>query len=77
MQTEQVQTQTSQGHQNVRKYDTGECWRAGETESVEVWEVRGIETTRNQTIQKYNLMKSKKRLDQLIKLFLLQLNFGI
>lgn len=75
MQTEQVQTQTSQGHQNVRKYDTGECWRAGETESVEVWEVRGIETTKYKTIQKYNLMKSKKRLDQLVKLFFTAIKF--
>lgn len=70
-----MQTQTSQGHQNVRKYDTGECWRAAEVESVEVWEISGIETTRYKTIHKHYLMKSTKKFDQLI--VFLQLNFGI
>lgn len=59
----------------MRKYDTGECWRAAEVESAEVLEVSGIETTRYKTIQKYNLMKSKKRLDQLIKLFFTAVKF--
>lgn len=62
----------------MRKYDTGECWRAAEVESVEVWEVSGIETTRYKTIQKYNLMKSKKKIGSIDKIvFLLQLNFDV
>lgn len=63
-----MQTQTSQGHQDVRKDDTVECWRASETESVEDREQSRMETLRylQKLSSQYSLTKSKQRLDQLI-----------